>query len=57
MDHLKLDQADLNSPRQELFNGGHGFVIALQVFSGVNFLVHALGVQSICNSDVISVSM
>ena len=28
MDHTKIYQADLDSPRQELFNGGLGFIVA-----------------------------
>ena len=28
MDHTKIGQADLDSPRRELFNGGLGIVIA-----------------------------
>ena len=31
MDHTKLDQAHLDSPRRELSNGGLGFVVALLV--------------------------
>jgi hypothetical protein len=31
MDHTKIVQADLDSPRRELSNGGLGFVVALSV--------------------------
>ena len=34
----KIDQADLDSPRRELSNGVLGIVVALTVFSGINFL-------------------
>ena len=38
MDHTKLDQADLDYPRQELSSGGLKFVVVLTFFSGINFL-------------------
>ena len=37
MDHTKIVQADLDSPRRELSNGGLGFVVALSVRSGIDF--------------------
>ena len=37
MDFTKIVKTDLDSSRQELSNGGLGFVIALPIFSGNNF--------------------
>ena len=37
MGRTKIDTADLDSPRRELSNGGLGFVVALSVFSGIDF--------------------
>ena len=40
MNFTKLDQADLDSPRRELSNGGLKIVVALiTVFSGIVFFV------------------
>ena len=39
MDHTKIGQADLDSPRRELFNGGLGIVVALLVCSRIVFFV------------------
>ena len=38
MDQTKLYQVDLDSPRRDLSNGGLGFLVALLVYSGINFL-------------------
>ena len=38
MNFTKIDQADLDSPRRELSNGGLGIVVTLTVFSGIDFL-------------------
>ena len=35
----KLDQADLDSPRRELFNGGVGFVAAHTIWWQIDFFV------------------
>ena len=48
MDHTKIVQADLDSPRRELSNGGLEIVVALSVFSGIFVCVFLLGVQSSC---------
>ena len=39
MSPTKIDQADLDSPRRELSNGGHGIVVALLVRWGIDFCV------------------
>ena len=38
MTFIKLDQADLDSPRRELSNGGLEIVVALLVCWQINFL-------------------
>ena len=37
MNHAKIGTAYLDSPRRELSNGGLGIVVALTVFSEINF--------------------
>ena len=37
MNFTKIDQADLDSPCQELSNGGLGIVVAFPVCSGIEF--------------------
>ena len=49
MTFTKLDQADLDSPRRELSNGGLGIVIALLVCWQIILCVLLLGVQSSCS--------
>ena len=39
MTFIKLDQAELDSPRRELFNAGLEFVVALLVRWQINFFV------------------
>ena len=39
MNFTKLVKADLDSPRQELSNGGLGFVTALAAFSGIGVFI------------------
>ena len=48
MDHTKIGTAYLDSPCQELSDGGLGIVVALLVRWGIDFCVRALGVQSSC---------
>ena len=43
MNFTKIDQADLDSPRRELSNGGLGIVVALLVRWGINFLSARIG--------------
>ena len=43
MDSTKINQADLDSPRQKLSNGGLGIVVALLVRSGNNLLCACTG--------------
>ena len=43
MSFTKIDQADLDSPRRELSNGGHGIVVALLVRWGIKFLSARIG--------------
>ena len=43
--------ADLNSPRQELSNGGLGIVVALLVCWQLDFCRIILEVQSSCNDN------
>ena len=44
MNFTKIDQADLDSPRRELSNGGLlESVVALTVFSGIDFLSARIG--------------
>ena len=38
MNFTKIEQADLDSTRRELSNGGLGIVVVLTVFSGIIFL-------------------
>lgn len=38
MDHTKIYQVDLDSPRQELSVRGLGFVAALSIRSGIDFV-------------------
>ena len=56
MDHTKIDKADLDSPRRELFNGGLWLVIALPFFRETILFVRALGAQSICTLFVEAVA-
>ena len=49
MDFTKIVKAELDSPRQELSNGGLGIVVALSVFSEIVFLCACTGVQSSCS--------
>ena len=42
MSFTKLDQAGLDSPRQEFSNGGLGIVVALLVCLGIDFFVCVL---------------
>ena len=37
MDHTKLEQADLDSPRRELSNGGLEIAVARMFFLGIDF--------------------
>ena len=46
----KICRVDLDSPCQELFVRGLGFVITLSVFPGIVFLVRLLRVQSSCKT-------
>ena len=48
MTFTKLDQADLDFPCRELFNGGLGIVVALTGFSGIVLCVFILGGQYSC---------
>ena len=43
MTFIKLNQADLDSPRRELFNGGLENVVALLVRWQINFLCESTG--------------
>ena len=56
MDHTKIGTAYLDSPHQELSNGGLGIVVALPVRSGIDFVCVYAGVQSNCISETILVS-
>ena len=47
MNFTKLDQADLDSPRRELSNGGLKIVVALKIFRELIFCVFLLGVRPI----------
>ena len=38
MNFTKIDQGDLDLSRQELSNGGLGFVVAPAFFLGINFV-------------------
>ena len=49
MNHTKIVPVDLDSPRQELFVCGLGFVVALSVLGGIIFRVRLLGEQFSCN--------
>ena len=50
MDHTKIVQADLDSPRRELSDDRLGIVVALSVFfRELLFRVFLLGVQSNCS--------
>ena len=46
MDFTKIDQADLDSPRWELSNGGLGIVVALTVFRELILCVRISDAQS-----------
>ena len=48
MDHSKIDSADLDSPRRELFVRSLGFVVALSFFWQSIFGLRLLGEQSNC---------
>ena len=43
MTFTKLDQADLNSPRRDLSNGGLGIVVTLMVCLKINFACASTG--------------
>ena len=43
MNFIKLDKADLNSPRRELSNGGLKSVVTLLVRWQINFLSARIG--------------
>ena len=49
MDFTKIVKTDLDPPRQELFNDGLGFIIALPVLWRLFFCVLVLEKQSSCN--------
>ena len=48
MNFTKINPADLNSPRQDLSNGGLGIVAALLVLWQIDFCRLILDVQSRC---------
>ena len=48
----KMDQADLDSPRQELSNEGLESVVALTIFLGIDFSSARIDVQSSCSNTV-----
>ena len=43
MNFIKIDPADLNSPRRELFIRGIGFIVALLVRWQIDFLSARIG--------------
>ena len=52
MNFTKIDQADLDSPRQELSNGGLKSVVALLICWGINFQSARIGrpIQLYCST-------
>ena len=57
IDHIKVYQVGLDSPRRELSVRGLGFVVALLVCLGIGFRVRLQGGQSSCSeNDFVSVT-
>ena len=51
MGRTKIVQTDLDSPHRELFGGSLEIIVALLVFSGINFSCACMGVQSSCRAN------
>ena len=56
MDHTKMNPKYLDSPCQDLSVCGLGFVVALTVFTGIDFCVRVLGIQSSCTKPAVKYS-